>query len=316
MYCKVHRPVNTPGVSDNKGKCVQLVEYLSKELKEERPYYDNFFSQKEDYVTPLTVMHHMDNNHRTLKRNDDKFYMLTINPSGEEQQHLIEKVTGEKTAEFPELSPEQQKEVLAEMKRLTRECMDEYARNFYREKIRSGDDLVWYGRVETERHYKGDDPEVEAGKAKAGERKPGLQLHVHIIVSRMDRSQTVSLSPLSKSRGNRQVLDGRDVVVGFDRSQWSARCASRFNRLYGYFPYCRSKDEGLKEYSGEWKARNELRNETVSRIKREILHGEFREERRLYMNVYRLYRFVVNPRKAIIQELKRLGTDLLTGRER
>ena len=61
------------------------------------------------------------------------------------------------------------------MKRLTRECMDEYARNFYREKIRSGDDLVWYGRVETERHYKGDDPEVEAGKAKAGERKPGLQ---------------------------------------------------------------------------------------------------------------------------------------------
>ena len=48
MYCKVHRPVNTPGVSDNKGKCVQLVEYLSKELKEERPYYDIFFSQKED----------------------------------------------------------------------------------------------------------------------------------------------------------------------------------------------------------------------------------------------------------------------------
>lgn len=42
-------------------------------------------------MTPLTVMYHMDNNHRTLKRNDDKFYMLTINPSGEEQQHLIEK---------------------------------------------------------------------------------------------------------------------------------------------------------------------------------------------------------------------------------
>ena len=214
MYCKVHRPVNTPGVSDNKGKCVQLVEYLSKELKEERPYYDNFFSQKEDYVTPLTVMHHMDNNHRTLKRNDDKFYMLTINPSGEEQQHLIEKVTGEKTGEFPGLSPEQQKEVLAEMKRLTRECMDEYARNFYREKIRSGDDLVWYGRVETERHYKGDDPEVKAGKAKAGERKPGLQLHVHIIVSRMDRSQTVSLSPLSK-RGE----TGRFSTAGM---WWSA----------------------------------------------------------------------------------------------
>ena len=32
MYCKVHQPINTPGVSDNKGKCTQLVEYLSKEL--------------------------------------------------------------------------------------------------------------------------------------------------------------------------------------------------------------------------------------------------------------------------------------------
>ena len=206
MYCKVHRPVNTPGVSDNKGKCVQLVEYLSKELKEERTYYDNFFSQKEDYVTPLTVMYHMDNNHRTLKRNDDKFYMLTINPSGEEQQHLIEKVTGKKTGEFPELSPEQQKEVLAEMKRLTRECMDEYARNFYREKIRSGDDLVWYGRVETERHYKGDDPEVEAGKAKAGERKPG-QFQQKAIPTHTESTGYIFISePIGLSRKSRKIL--------------------------------------------------------------------------------------------------------------
>lgn len=43
MYCKVHQPINTPGVSDNKGKCTQLVEYLSKESQDVRPYYDNFF---------------------------------------------------------------------------------------------------------------------------------------------------------------------------------------------------------------------------------------------------------------------------------
>ena len=175
--------------------------------------------------------------------------------------------------------------------------------------------MVW--ACETERHYKGDDPEVKAGKAKAGERKPGLQLHVHIIVSRMDRSQTVSLSPLSKSRGNRQVLDGRDVVVGFDRSQWSARCASRFNQRYGYFPYCRSKDEGLKEYSGEWKARNELRNETVSRIKRErwsrgIQGGKAAVHECLPSVPVRSK----SRAKAIIRNWKGWGTDLLTGRER
>lgn len=52
MYCKAHRPVNTPGVSDNKGKCVQLVEYLSKESQDVRPYYDNFFHNKRLCHTP------------------------------------------------------------------------------------------------------------------------------------------------------------------------------------------------------------------------------------------------------------------------
>lgn len=316
MYCKTHRPVNTPGVSDNKGKCVQLVEYLSKESQDERPYYDNFFSQKEDFVTPQTVRLHIDNNHRTLKRRDDKFYMLSVNPSGEEQAHLIERVTGRKVGEFSELSPREQEDVLAEMKRFARDCMDEYARNFYRERITSCADLVWYGRVETERHYKNDDPDVREGKAKAGDRKPGLQLHVHVVVSRMDRTQTISLSPLSKSRGNRQILDGQEVLVGFDRSQWSARCASRFNQRYDYFPYCRSDNRELREYSENWRIRNEMRNEAVSKIKQELLHGELREERRMYMGVCRLYRFVVNPRKAIIRELERLGTDLLTGKGR
>jgi len=316
MYCKAHRPVNTPGVSDNKGKCVQLVEYLSKESQEERSYYDNFFSQREEFVTPQAVRLHIDNNHRTLKRKDDKFYMLSVNPSGEEQTHLIERVTGRKVAEFSGLLPQEQEDVLAEMKRFARECMDEYARNFYRERITSGDDLVWYGRVETERHYKNGDPDVREGRAKAGGKKPGLQLHIHIIVSRMDRTQTVSLSPLSKSRGNRQTLDGREVVVGFDRSQWSARCASQFNQLYGYFPYYHSKDKKFRKYSENWQAENELKNEAVSKLKREILQGELKEERRMYTNTFRLYRFVVDPKKAIIRELKRLGVNLLTGRDR
>ncbi|MFK1931363.1 pathogenicity island mobilization protein BfmB, partial [Bacteroides fragilis] len=202
--------------------------------------------------------------------------------------------------------PGEQESVLAQMKKFTRECMDEYARNFYREKIKSGDDLVWYGRVETERHYKNDDPEVKAGRVKAGDKKPGLQLHVHVIVSRMDRTQTVSLSPLSKSRGNRQILEGRQVVVGFDRSQWSSRCASRFNQSYDYFPNYYSRDESLRKYSENWQAKNELKNEAVSKLKQEVLKGELKEERRLYANTFRIYRFVVNPRKAIIQELKRL----------
>ena len=282
MYCKVHQPINTPGVSDNKGKCTQLVEYLSKESQDVRPYYDNFFSQQKDFVTPRTVMHHIDNNHRTLKRNDDKFYMLSINPSGDEQRHLIERVTGRKVGEFSELTPGEQESVLAQMKNFTRECMDEYARNFYRDKIKGGNDLVWYGRVETERHYKGDAEEVKNGTAKCGDKKPGLQLHIHIIVSRMDKSQTVSLSPLTKSRGNRQLLDGKEVVVGFDRSEWAERCATRFADDYNYLPYY---VHNKKDYE-EWKQRQQMQAIAMRELKQQLLQGELRNESKEMVGAY------------------------------
>lgn len=55
----------------------------------------------------------------------------------------------------------EQEQVIAELKNYARHCMDEYAANFYREKVKSGNDLVWFGRVETERHYKGDSEEVK-----------------------------------------------------------------------------------------------------------------------------------------------------------
>ena len=55
MFVKVHKPVNTPCVCDNKGRCRVLVEYLLKESLEDKPYYDTFFSHEEDYVPPVTA---------------------------------------------------------------------------------------------------------------------------------------------------------------------------------------------------------------------------------------------------------------------
>ena len=67
MFVKVHKPVNTPCVCDNKDRCRALVEYLLKESLEDKPYYDTFFSHEEDYVAPVTVMQKIDNNHKSLK---------------------------------------------------------------------------------------------------------------------------------------------------------------------------------------------------------------------------------------------------------
>ena len=43
-----------------------------------------------------------------------------------------------------------------------------------------------YARVETERSYHPEDEEVKQGIARIGDPKPGLNLHVHVIVSRKD----------------------------------------------------------------------------------------------------------------------------------
>ena len=115
MFVKVHKPVNTPCVCDNKDRCRALVEYLLKESLEDKPYYDTFFSHEEDYVAPVTVMQKIDNNHKSLKKRDDKFYMLSINPSQDEAVHLIRKVTGKQVAEFERLTVEEQEKVIHEI---------------------------------------------------------------------------------------------------------------------------------------------------------------------------------------------------------
>lgn len=297
MYSCVHRPVNTPGVCDNKGSCCLLIEYLSKEGEDERDYNDGFFSQSENLVDKHKVLHSIDNNKRTLKRNDDKFYMLTVNPSQDELRHLIHKVTGKNHINaFEELEPSEKEAVLSELKDFSRECMNQYAQNFYREKIKDGNDLVWFGRIETERHYKGTDKAVIEGSVKSGDLKPGLNLHIHIVVSRMDKSQTVSLSPLARSKGNVQKLDGKDVVVGFDRNEWSSRCLEAFCENYGYISYQQNMKED-KEYE-EWNRQVYLSNQLIRKAKREILNGELRNEFMALSFIWRTYKFVTNRVKA------------------
>lgn len=293
MYCSVHRPVNTPGVCDNKGSCFLLVEYLSKEDRDNKGYFDSFFSNRLDFVNAEKVLNSIDSNKRTLKKRDDKFYMLSLNPSKDELRHLILKVTGkDNISDFTALTLPEQESVIAELKNFARRCMDQYAANFYREKIKDADDLVWFGRVETERRYKGVDDAVKKGEAKSGELKPGLQLHVHIIVSRMDKSQTISLSPLANSKGTKQILDGREVVVGFNRSEWASRCADYFNEKYDYIP--RQIEKETEEKYREWNRQVYLNHRLVRKMKREILHGQLNNELMYLSILFQTYRFVLN----------------------
>lgn len=309
MYCSVHRPVNTPGVSDNKGSCSQLIKYLSKEIDGTKPFFDSFFSQQEEFVSANAAQIHIDNNHRTLKNNADKFYMLSINPSKDELRCVIKRVTGKDVREFNELSPYEQSEVISELKNYTRKCMDQYAENFYRDKIKDSNDLVWYGRVETERHYKGIDEDVKNRNAKVGDLKPGLNLHIHVVVSRMDRSQTVSLSPFANSKGSKQQINGHSCTIGFNRSEWAERCASTFCNQYNYLPYYIKKKA---EYE-KWYNEVQLNNMMMRTLKKQALSGQLRNEFKVAYATFRVYRFIVNPRAALVSELKHLAFNLTSG---
>ena len=173
----------------------------------------------------------IDGNKKALGANDAKFFMLSLNPSQSEQMHLI----GRKVDDFKELTPQEKKEVFQKLEAFTRSAMDEYALNFGRDNIRGGQDLMYYARVETERSYHPEDEEVKQGITRIGEPKPGLNLHVHVIVSRKSLDGKVKLSPGAKSAGNTWELEGRGTVKrGFSHEGWKVRVQECFNRKFDY----------------------------------------------------------------------------------
>ena len=56
------------------------------------------------------------------------------------------------------------------------------------------------------------------------------------------------------------------------------------------------------------------KNEAMSMAKSAILQKEFRNERKMLDVSYRMFRFMVNPKQALIAEAKRLVKDALTGK--
>lgn len=249
MFARVHTSTEVKG--NNLGSCHNLAKYLDKEAEQENVsgktkgdretssrlvhYLDkeegnNFFSSQPGVYDMGEVITNIDGNVKHLHKDDTKFYMLTFNPSVEEQKHLI----GKDIEDFHSLSKAEQDKVKAKLVDFTREAMNDYAKNFGRDNIKSGDDLLYYARIETQRTYKKDSEEVRTGEVKIGTLKPGLNLHVHIIVSRNSKDQTTKLSPLVKSRGNDWKLNGTKVRRGFNHEQWKVDVQNTFNHKFNY----------------------------------------------------------------------------------
>lgn len=202
-------------VYDNKGSAGRLMNYLEHEARENKKDC-KFFNQFTDDFLNEQVQKHIDNNVKGLKKDDAKFYSIVISPSEEELKHI---------------GNDRDK-----LKEYTRSVMKNYAENFNlnKEKQLDKNDIVWYATFHESRKYGGSDKEVKEGRAKSGETKKGEQTHVHIIVSRRDKDQKISLTPNgSKSR--------------FNIKQWQKKNAADFQQQFSYTKQCHYQNTDKNE---------------------------------------------------------------------
>jgi hypothetical protein len=239
--------------ADNKGSSGGLVHYLDKENRTDltkQPEY--WFNQERSNILSDEVRPALDNNIAKLSKPDAKFFLVNISPSQKEIAYLKEKY-GEDGAK-------------EQLKAYAASIMDEYARNFKRPGIESSKDLLWFGKLENHRYYSHKDPEVKQGLKKRGERKDGEQMHIQVIVSRKDITNTIKLSPMNKSKGRN--TEHSKKMGQFDRSAFKASGEKVFDEKFGF-------ERGLTE---TFRYANTQKNGSLEQ--RMALHSEKRDQER------------------------------------
>lgn len=307
MYSKLDpRKKNSDNSYVGAGSCVKLVDYLTKENSTEK----TFFSHVLDSVPSHVVMETIDNNKKTLKKNQEKYYELSYNPSSNEIQHLIKISTGKDVKSLSELSKKDRKIVFDNFREYVRECMNVYASKFNREKKLSGNDLVYFGRIEEFRYYTKDDKEVKLGLAKRGDKKPGLNLHAHIIVSRMDSTQTIALSPRNNCRGGNTQLNGKEIRNGFNMKEWQKDCFILFADKYKY--NYNNKEAFFYSHHSYSLISEQIKNMFIMQIMRNC---GLEEERLLINNVKKISIISRTPRNIIKSNINKKVKEILSDNE-
>ncbi len=250
----------------NTGSCNNLANYLDKEQKNE------WFNEESKNIKTKEVKSEIDRYGRgQLSKNDWKFVEVEYNPSKSEQQQIIYQATGkENVKNWNELSPEEKSKVKDEFKEYVIQAQNIQAKNYNRENIKSGADLKYYGKIETQRKYKGTDIEVIQGRAKQGDVKEGLNLHAHIIQSRKAKDKKTKLSPMSK---HKKQSSKNKIQQGFNRNEFYNKIEEKFDKKFDY-------QRGIKE-TFEWKKANKLnRLEDKKELEKKggVIHSDKRKE--------------------------------------
>ncbi len=242
-----------------------FVSYLEKEnegLEEGAREY--FFNQYDDAITPEEVVKKIDNNTAKLKKKEPKFYSITVSPSKYELKRL------QNTSEdLKKYTRELMKDYVASFNReingrpisindIKYYAKIEHSRSFkgtdrqirenqpyatkilqLKSEIRKIENGLMQGnirkreieiaRLEARAPHRQDGKRIVQGMPKAGN-----QSHIHIIVSRKDATNSVSLSPGSKYKASEVTFNGKTVKRGFDRDRFFKNAEKTFDKTFGY----------------------------------------------------------------------------------
>ena len=249
-------PISKPHSSlgaDNKGSCSNLALYLEKEneyldktiskstSRDEALQLESrkqgFFTALETNISTIEVISTIEKKKKKLGANDAKYFAPTISFSEYELQHIAFLASGKSNLNSVwDLSLMELEEYNRLIREYGRKVMDNYALNFNRQDkgVQTGADLVYFGKIEHFRKFKGTDKDVIKGKVKSGTFKPGLQSHIHCIVSRKDRTQKLKLSPTCNEKLTSRTIGENEYQVGFDRVKWIDMNEKTFDEHFKY----------------------------------------------------------------------------------
>lgn len=218
-----------PFSSDNNtGSCKGYVKYLQHESEDKRkagilgediPFFDAYGNVTDE----MSVIESIDRNKKQLHLKDTKYYSNIISFSDEEVA----------------LMGDTREQRLEATHALVAKMMDAYARNFNHEGVKSREDILFYYTIH---EYRGN----------AQEMRPGL--HVHMVISRKDMSNTYKLSPMTNHR------QGSSGVIkhGFHRNDYYRECERIFDEHFKRsrsveqsFDYCNAMRHGSEDERAE-----------------------------------------------------------------
>ena len=218
-----------PFSSDNNtGSCKGYVKYLQHEsedkekagiLGQDIPFFDAYGNVADE----MSVIESIDRNKKQLHLKDTKYYSNIISFSDEEVA----------------LMGDTREQRLEATHALVAKMMDAYARNFNHEGVKSKEDILFYYTIH---EYRGN----------AQEMRPGL--HVHMVISRKDISNTYKLSPMTNHR------QGSSGVIkhGFHRNDYYRECERIFDDHFKRsrsveqsFDYCNAMRHGSEDERAE-----------------------------------------------------------------